>query len=192
MTNREDGLFGISDVPFRFVFLMWLTFTVQFYSQWDLFFLGVKPRTVPGLVGILTGPLIHSGFYHIFTNSIPILFLGTVVFFFYHKIGKAVFFSSYFIPNIFVWIFSPRPTCHIGASGIVYSLAAFLIVIGILKRDIISLLVATAIAMIYGSIFLYALLPQDVSVSWEGHLGGAITGTGVALYFHFRNSRTMM
>lgn len=192
MANREDGLFGISDLPFRFVFLLWLTFTVQFYTQWNLYLLGVKPRTLFGLVGILTGPLIHSGFYHIFTNSIPILFLGTVVFFFYNKIGKAVFLSSYFIPNIFVWLFSPRATYHIGASGMVYSLAAFLIVIGIFKRDIISLLVAAAIAMIYGSIFLYALLPQDTSVSWEGHLGGAITGIGVALYFHFRNSRTIV
>jgi membrane associated rhomboid family serine protease len=192
MSHREDGLFGISDLPFRFVFLMWLTFTVQFYTHWNLYFLGVMPRTIFGLVGILTGPLIHSGFYHIFTNSIPILFLGTVLFFFYNKIGKPVFFSSYFIPNIFVWIFSPRSTYHIGASGIVYALAAFLIVIGILKRDIISLFVAAAIAMIYGSIFMYALVPQDDSVSWEGHLGGAITGIGVALYFHFRNSRTIV
>ncbi len=186
MAGRSTGLFGISDLPFRLVFLMWLTFTVQFYTQWNLFFLGVKPHNFFGLIGILTGPLIHSGFYHIVSNSVPLLFLGTVLFFFYQEIGKAVFFSSYFIPNILVWLFSPRATFHIGASGMIYSLAAFLILFGILRRDFLSLLVSAAILAIYGSIFLYGLLPQDVSVSWEAHLGGAITGVGVAVYFYQR------
>jgi membrane associated rhomboid family serine protease len=187
MGDRKTGLFGISDLPFRFVFFMWLTFTVQFYTQWDLFFLGVKPRSLSGIIGIVTGPLIHSGFYHIVSNSIPILFLGTVLFFFYNKIGNSVFFSSYFIPNIIVWLFSPRPTFHIGASGMVFSLAAFLILFGLLRRDFFSLLVSVAIYLFYGGIFWYGLVPEDVSVSWEAHVGGALTGLGVAIYFHFKN-----
>ena len=185
MPNRHVGLFGVSDLPFRFVFLMWLTFTVQFYTQWNLFFLGVKSRNLFGLIGIFTGPLIHSGFAHIVSNSIPLLFLGTVLFFFYHKIGKTVFFSSYFLPNVFVWLVSVRPTYHIGASGMVYSLGTFLIAFGILRRDFWSLLVSASITLIYGSVFLYGLLPQDVRVSWEGHVGGAITGVGLAVYFQF-------
>jgi len=190
MPARNPGLFGVSDLPYRFVFLMWLTFTVQFYAPWDFFWLGVKPRTFFGLVGILTGPLIHSGLYHILSNTIPLLFLGTVLFFFYDRFGKPVFFGSYFCPNVFVWIFSPRQTYHIGASGMVYSLASFLIVMGILRLDFLSLLVSSVIAMIYGSIFLYGLLPQDIMISWEAHLSGALTGASLAVYFHFKNSST--
>lgn len=184
MSSRKTELFGVSDLPFRLVFLMWLTFTVQFYTHWNLFELGVMPRDLFGLVGILFGPLIHSGFYHILSNSAPILFLGTVLFFFYHKIGRHVFFNSYFLPNVFVWIFSPRQSFHIGASGMVYALAAFLIVFGALRRDFISVLVSLAIVTIYGSIFLYGMIPKDVGISWEGHLGGALTGVGTAIYFH--------
>ncbi len=183
MADRNAGLFGISDLPFRLVFLMWLTFTVQYYTQWNLFFLGVSPRNLFGLIGIITGPLIHGGFYHILSNSAPILFLGTVLFFFYNKIGKFVFFGSYFLPNIFVWLFSQRQTFHIGASGMVYALAAFLMVYGMLKREFFSMLVAIVVTMIYGSIFLYGLLPGDVSISWESHLAGAVAGAGMAAYF---------
>jgi membrane associated rhomboid family serine protease len=121
------------------------------------------------------------------SNSIPLLFLGTTLFFFYNRIGKSVFLASYFIPNIFVWLFSPRFTYHIGASGIVYSLASFLIVIGFLKREFFPLLVSAAVILIYGGIFLYGLVPTDVSISWESHLGGALTGLGVAVYYHFKN-----
>jgi membrane associated rhomboid family serine protease len=188
MANRSSGLFGVSDLHFRLVFLMWLTFTVQFYTHINLFFLGVQPRNLFGLIGILTGPLIHAGFYHIVSNTIPILFLGTVLFFFYNPIGRPAFLSAYFLPNVFVWLFSPRQTYHIGSSGMVYALAAFLIVFGILKRDFISLLVSAVVIAIYGSIFLYGLIPQDISISWEAHLGGALTGVATALYFHFKKS----
>jgi membrane associated rhomboid family serine protease len=187
MARKISGLWGISDLPFRFVFLMWVTFTVQFYTELNLYVLGVKPRNLFGLIGILTGPLIHSGFYHIMSNSIPILFLGTMLFFFYNRIGKSVFFASYFLPNVLVWLFSPRPTFHIGASGIVYSLAAFLIVIGFLKREFFPLLVSAVVILVYGGIFLYGLVPSDVSISWEAHLGGVLVGVSAALYHHFKN-----
>jgi membrane associated rhomboid family serine protease len=187
MSRKISGLWGISDIPFRFVFLMWVTFTVQFYTGLNLYVFGVKPRNLFGLIGILTGPLIHSGFYHIMSNSIPILFLGTMLFFFYNRIGKPVFFASYFLPNVLVWLFSPRSTFHIGASGIVYALATFLIVIGFLKREFFSLLVSAVVILGYGGIFLYGLVPQNVSISWEAHLGGFIVGFSVALYYHFKN-----
>jgi membrane associated rhomboid family serine protease len=70
---------------------------------------------------------------------------------------------------------------------LVYALASFLIVFGVLRRDFLSLLVSAVIVGIYGGIFLSGLLPQDVSISWEGHLGGALTGMGVAVYYHFKN-----
>jgi membrane associated rhomboid family serine protease len=187
MGEKQTGLFGVSDLPFRLVFLMWVTYTVQFYTSWDLFVLGVQARNLFGLIGLLAGPLIHSNLIHIFTNTFPLLFLGTVLFFFFERIGKPVFFSSYFFPNIFVWLVSPRDTYHIGASSMVYALAAFLIVFGILKRELWTVLVAAVVTVAYGSIFIYGLFPADTQISWEGHLGGAITGVGLAVYYKWFN-----
>lgn len=185
MPAKQTSLFGVSDLPFRLVFLIWVTYTVQFYTGWDLFVLGVQARSITGLIGLLTGPLIHSNLMHIFTNTFPLLFLGTVLFFFFEGIGKRVFFTCYFAPNLFVWLISPREHYHIGASSMVYALAAFLIVFGILKREVWTVTVAVVITLVYGSIFLYGLFPTDTSISWEGHLGGAITGVGLAVYFRW-------
>lgn len=186
MPPRQTSLFGVSDLPFRLVFLMWMTYTVQFYTGWDLFVLGVKARSLSGLIGIVTAPLVHSNIVHIFSNTFPLLFLGTVLFFFFEGVGRPVFMLCYFLPNVFVWLFSTRDMYHIGASGMVYALAAFLILFGMLKREFWSVIVAVTITALYGSIFVYGLFPTDTNISWEGHLGGAICGAGVALYYRFK------
>jgi membrane associated rhomboid family serine protease len=108
-----------------------------------------------------------------------LLLLGSVLFFFYERIGGIVFFRCYFITNILVWAFSPRVSYHIGASGLIYGLAAFLIFFGVIRGDVLSLLISIGIFLIYGSIF-YGILPTDPSVSWESHLAGALVGTVTA------------
>jgi membrane associated rhomboid family serine protease len=183
MPKQQTGFFGVSDLPFRLVFLMWVTYTVQFYTTWNLHLLGVKARTLTGLIGIITAPLIHSNVIHIFSNTFPLLFLATVLFFFFERIGRPVFLLCYFLPNMFVWFVSPRDTYHIGASGMVYALGTFLIIFGLLKREVWTVIVSVTISIIYGSVFFYGLLPADTQVSWEGHLGGALTGLGVAIYY---------
>lgn len=183
MPEKQTGFFGVSDLPFRLVFLMWVAYTVQFYTSWDLFVLGVKARTLSGLVGIITGPLIHSNLIHIFSNTFPLLFLATVLFFFFERIGRSVFLMCYFLPNVFVWLVSSRDTYHIGASGMVYALGTFLIIFGLLKREVWTVIVSVAISTIYGGVFFYGIIPTDSHVSWEGHVGGALTGLGAAVYF---------
>jgi membrane associated rhomboid family serine protease len=105
--------------------------------------------------------------------------LGTLLFFFYDRIGRTVFFRGYFVTNLLVWIFSPRPSYHIGASGLIYSLAAFLIVFGLLRQDFLSLLISIGVIIAYGGIF-YGVLPTDSYVSWESHLAGALVGVVTA------------
>jgi membrane associated rhomboid family serine protease len=175
----RQSFFGSAVVPFRLVFLMWLVFSFEFYFNINLAFLGIEPRTVSGLIGILTAPLIHGSFAHIVSNTMPLLFMGAVLFFFYGRIGEVVFFRCYFITNALVWIFSPRVSYHIGASGLIYGISAFLIFYGFLKRDFLSLIISVGIFMLYGGIF-YGVLPSDPTVSWESHLAGAAVGTYTA------------
>ena len=179
MAQSDTSFFGSSVVPFRLVFLMWLAFSIQFFYGIDLGFLGIKPRSISGISGILTAPMIHGNLSHVISNTLPLLFLGSILFFFYERIGGKVFFRCYFYTNILVWLLSPRASYHIGASGLIYGLSAFLIFFGLLRRDFVSLLISLAILFIYGGIF-YGVLPTDPHISWESHLAGALVGTVTA------------
>ena len=172
---QSKNVFDSSAIPFRLVFIMWLVFSIQFFYQIDLGYLGIKPRDIGGLIGILTAPMIHGSYMHLLSNTFPLLFLGTVLFFFYDRIGTIVFFRCYFITNILVWIFSPRASYHIGASGLIYGLASFLIFFGLIRQDFLSILISVAVIFAYGGIF-YGVLPMDPRVSWESHLAGALVG----------------
>jgi membrane associated rhomboid family serine protease len=179
----ERSIIGSSVVPFRVVFLMWLVFFLEVYG-WQLSNLGIHPRTVNGLIGIATAPLIHGNLSHLISNTVPLIFLGSTLFFFYHNIAGAVFFRSYFWTNILVWLFA-RPANHIGASGVVYGLAFFLIFFGIFRRDAISILISVLTLLLYGGVF-YGVLPTDPVVSWESHLAGALVGITSAVTFSKR------
>ena len=158
---------------------MWLSFSIEFFYGYDLGFLGIKPRSLEGLIGIFTAPMIHGSLAHLISNTLPLLFLGSTLFFFYEPIGRTVFFRCYFYTNILVWLFSPRVSYHIGASGLIYGLAAFLIFFGLLRKDFVSLLISIIVILLYGGIF-YGVLPMDSHVSWESHLAGASVGTFTA------------
>jgi membrane associated rhomboid family serine protease len=164
--------------PLRLVFLMWLSFSIQLYGQIDLGFLGILPRTVSGLIGILAAPLIHGSVSHLVSNTFPVLFLGSAVYIFYDRIATQVFFHGYFLTNVLVWVIG-RPYYHIGASGLVYALASFLIFFGIFRRNFRSILISTIVLLIYGGL-IYGIYPQDSFVSWESHLMGFIVGMGSA------------
>jgi len=164
--------------PIRLVFLMWVVFTLQTFTGIDLGFLGILPWSLTGLIGILTAPLIHGNYSHLISNTFPLLFLGIALFMFYRKHALMVFFQCYIITNLLVWVFG-RQFYHIGASGLVYGLAFFLIAIGIFKRKIISIMISIIVMLTYGGL-LYGLNPGNQSISWESHLFGAIVGVGTA------------
>src|SRR5688572_32915660 len=132
---------------------MWLVFSIEFYTDVSLSFLGIAPRSAFGLIGIFVAPLLHGDVVHLLSNTFPLLFLGATLFFFYGRIGNTVLLRCYFITNILVWLFSPRQSIHIGASGLVYGLSAFLIFFGLMRRDLMSLMISVAVMLAYGSIF---------------------------------------
>jgi len=167
----------------RFVFLMFAVFTVEQYSGMDFGFLGIYPLSVEGLIGIFTAPLIHGSPEHILSNALPMLILGGILFYFYEGIATRVFLHSYFFTNILVWVLG-RPFYHIGASGLVYGLAFFLISFGLFQRNIRSILITVGTILLYGGL-VYTVFPLDERVSYESHLFGAITGVVTA--FTLRN-----
>lgn len=178
---EDRSILGSAVVPLRVIFLMWLAFFLDYVYGWQLDGLGIFPRSSFGLIGIFTAPLIHGNLEHLVSNTVPLLFLGASLFFFYPSIGRRVFFRTYFWTNILVWLFA-RPSIHIGASGLVYGLAFFLIFFGFFRRDIISLIISVLTLLLYGGVF-YGVLPTDPRVSWESHLAGALVGVTSAVTF---------
>lgn len=184
MANNRT-IIGSSIPPFRLVFLMWLVYYAERNLGYDLGVFGIHPRELFGLLGILFAPLLHGGVIHLISNTIPLLFLGSVLYFYSPRLAPAVFIRCYFITNVFVWLFA-RPSIHIGASGLIYGLASFLIFYGLFKRDFQSLFISVIVLCLYGGIF-YGVLPSNAYISWESHLFGAMVGIWTAI--SFRNKK---
>ena len=172
--------FDSSVVPFRLVFLMWAAFYAEFMWGWPLHYFGIRPRNPMGIIGIFSAPMLHGDLNHLISNTVPLLFLGTVLFFFYERIAGIIFFRAYFWTNLLVWLFGRQDSNHIGASGLVYGLAFFLIFFGIFRRDFTSILISVVVITMYGGV-MYGVLPTDPLISWEAHLGGALVGVYTAV-----------
>ena len=162
-------------VPFRMVFVMWLIYYVQIKTGWDLGAWGIYPRTWQGLIGIVTGPLIHGSLRHIIGNTIPLIVLGGLLFWYYPRIATRVYWHCYLFTGILVWALA-RPSYHIGSSGLVYAQGYFLVFMGLLYRDLRTLLVSLMVVGLYGGLFT-GVFVIDERVSWESHLMGAVVGS---------------
>lgn len=167
--------------PLFFLIILWLIKIVEYTLDESFANLGVYPLKIKGLIGIITAPLIHSNFSHLISNSTPILLLSFSLFYFYRKVAYRVFFLIYFISGLWVWV-SARPSFHIGASGIVYGLAAFLLLSGILRRNINLMGLSLLIIFLYGSL-IWGIFPMEQKISWESHLMGMIAGIVLAIYY---------
>lgn len=146
---------------------------------------GVKPGDVTSLAGIAFMPLIHSkdGFEHIINNSVPIaILLGTLIYY-YRKVALRVFIISWVATGLGLWLFATNTNnFHIGMSGVIYALAGFLFVSGVLRKYLPLQAISLFVAFVYGSM-IWGIFPTESHVSWEGHLSGLVTGIILAIVF---------
>ena len=167
--------------PLLFPIVLWVVHLLSLLFNEDLSKLGLLPRNLVGLLGILTSPLIHADFSHLISNTIPLIILGWIIFSFYPKVSYMLFLFIYFFTGLLVWIFA-RQVFHIGASGVVYGFVSFLFFSGIFRRDNTSIALALIITFLYGGL-VWGMIPGWKGISWESHLFGAITGLVAAYLF---------
>lgn len=177
----RKNIYESLSVPFRLALIMWSVFFIEIGFGINLAFLGIWPRETFGLVGIITGPAIHGNSLHLLSNTIPLMFLGATLFLFYERIAGKVFFLCYIITGMLVWLLA-RPTFHIGASGVIYGLASFLICFGFFRKDFRSLFISIVMVFFYGGL-IYGVLPNQAGISWESHLFGGMVGAASAFYY---------
>lgn len=177
-------MFRSTVIPFIVVLLLWAVFLVELAGDYDFGFLGVYPLRWSGLPGILTAPFVHGDFSHLLANSVPLIVLGSALFFFYKDLAIKILALIWVITGIWVWVVA-RPAYHIGASGIVYGLAMFLFASGIIRKHTGLMAVALVVVFLYGSL-VWGIFPEffpERNISWESHLAGLLTGLILAFFF---------
>ena len=160
---------------------LWLVKFIEWKSGHLLTEFGVFPRTTNGLIGILTSPFIHGDFKHIVSNSLPLLVLGAAIFYFYDTLAFKVFAWVYLLGGFWLWL-GGRESYHIGASGLVYGLTAFLFFSGMFRRDTRLMAISMLVVFLYGGM-VWGLFPLFKGVSWEAHLFGSIAGILLAMVY---------
>lgn len=136
------------------------------------------PRTAWGLLGILTMPFLHSNFGHLLANLGALVVLLGFVFAFHPKRMAHVVIRVILLGGALLWLFG-RPENHVGASGLIYGLAGFIIVSGIVQRRSLPVAAAVGVAVMYGTSLFWGLVPVDPGISWDGHLSGGLAGAFV-------------
>lgn len=169
-------------IPFIFVSLIWLVKVSEFLFSADLHFLGIYPQRISSLPGIFTSPFIHADIKHLLNNTLPLFILGSALFFFYSQVAFRVLFWLFLLTGTAVWL-TGRPSWHIGASGIIYGLASFLFISGIIRRHIPLMGLSLLVAFIYGEM-VWGIFPGfRLNISWESHMLGAAAGLFLALWY---------
>jgi membrane associated rhomboid family serine protease len=153
----------------------------------DLDQYGIEPREVDGLIGVATAPFLHAGFGHLVGNTIPFLFLGAVI-----AVGglARVAIATVIIAvvgGLGTWLVAPEGSIHIGASGIVFGYATYLLTRGFFSRSPWHLGVGLLVLLVYGSTLLFGLVPTP-GVSWQGHFFGGVGGIIAARVIHARRA----
>jgi membrane associated rhomboid family serine protease len=161
-----------------FVGAIWVVYFVSLaYPGLDQY--GVIPRRPGGLVGIAAMPFLHANLHHLVSNTIPLIVLLILLAGSRAESWEVVALISC-LGGLLLWIFG-RPAVHIGASGLISGLVAFLMLSGFLERRLSSLLIALVVGFLYGGSLIMGVLPHfGSSISWDGHLCGAVAGGLVA------------
>jgi membrane associated rhomboid family serine protease len=169
-------------IPLAFIAAMWLVKLVEYSAGIELYTWGLHPRKLSGLTGVILAPLLHGDLNHLLSNTLPILVLGFAILNGFPRISLRVFSWIYLLTGLWVWI-AARPVYHIGASGIIYGMAFFLLAMGIFTRDRRAMALSMLVVFFYGGLF-WGLLPTEDRISWESHLIGAIAGIFTAWIYH--------
>jgi membrane associated rhomboid family serine protease len=161
--------------------LMWLAEIVDTLDNHQLDQYGIQPRETDGLVGIAAAPFLHAGFGHLISNTIPFVAMGVVIALQGVKRLLAVTAIVALVSGFGTWLVAPANTLHIGASGIVFGYATYLIARGFFDRDWLEIAVGLIVGAIWGTVLLGGVQPQE-GISWQGHLFGAIGGVLAAYW----------
>ncbi len=159
-----------------FVAVMWIVEVLDaVIFRHRLNMLGIRPRSISGLWGILFMPFLHGNFAHLIANTVPFVTLGWLIMLRETSDFLMVTMIAMLTSGLGVWIVGAPYTVHIGASGVVFGYLGYLLLRGYFERSLTAIGFSIVVALLYGGT-LFGLLPLQRGVSWEGHLFGFLGG----------------
>jgi membrane associated rhomboid family serine protease len=171
------------------VALMWATEVVDVIAGHRLDDYGIHPRDVDGLAEILSAPFLHAGFGHLISNTLPFAVMGAAIAL--GGLARVAFVTLIVavVSGLGTWLVAPSNSVHLGASGVVFGYAAYLVTRGVLSRRLTELAIGVVVVGVWGFGLLQGLLPQE-RISWQAHLFGAIGGVIAASVLAERSRKT--
>jgi membrane associated rhomboid family serine protease len=161
------------------VLLMWGLEVVDTALDHRLDQYGIEPREVDGLDGVVAAPFLHVGFGHLAANTVPFVAMGLVIALEGPLRLLGVTAITAVVSGLGTWLIAPADTIHLGASGVVFGYASYLIARGLFNRRVAEIAIGVVVALLWGGALLAGLEPQQ-GISWQGHLFGAIGGVVAA------------
>ncbi len=165
-------------VPLGLMLGIWTVYLMEIRMGVNLNQWGIYPRTLKGLVGVVTGPFIHSSPGHLYNNTLPLVILSAALFYFYRPVAWKTLLLGTLLTGLITWAIG-RSSYHIGASGVIYLLASFIFFKGVFSRYYRLVALSLIVVFLYGGMLWYIFPIQD-EISWEGHLAGALSGLVLA------------
>lgn len=182
--EERNRLFVSFIVPVAFAVVMWTVKAVEAMFGLDFSFLGIQPRMAAGVPGVFLFHFIHGSWEHLFANTLPIIVLGAMLYYFYRPIATKVWLILMLSTGTLTWC-SAVGGCHVGASALIYGLAFFLMCSGFVRKNKSLVVISFLVIFLYGSL-VWGLFPKyaiDNNISWEGHGSGFIMGIVLAFFY---------
>jgi len=171
-----------------FVLLLVVMFAAQQAMDWRAF--AVLPQSAAGLLGVLTAPLLHGSPEHLGANAVSLLLLGTLAGAVYPRATVRALPLLWLGSGLGAWLLGEAGSRHLGASGLGHGLLFLVFALGLLRRDRASIAAAMIALFLYGGMLL-TVLPREIGVSWQSHLGGAVAGVAAAFAFRHRDPKPL-
>ena len=172
---RRDGI----QTVLALAGVMWIVEIVDAVVGQRLDEAGIEPRDVEGLTGVIAAPFLHADFAHLAANTVPFLVLGFVIALSGALRVVAVTVIVALVSGLGTWLTAASGTLHVGASGVVFGYATYLLARGFFNRHPLEIAIGVVVGVVWGGALLAGLEPQE-GISWQGHLFGAIGGVVAA------------
>ncbi len=176
MRQSAEGLSLLAGI----VAIMWIVEVINSLDSYKLDRDGaIVPRNVDHLWSVLTSPFLHVGFQHLIDNTIPLVFMGVII-----ALRGAVRLALVTLIVILVgglgtWLIAPAGTGTVGASGVVFGYATYLLARGLFDRSALEILTGVIVGAVWGGALLSSIVPHT-GISWQAHVCGAIGGVVAA------------
>jgi membrane associated rhomboid family serine protease len=164
----------------------WITLGINAMLGGWLNRFGIIPRSIDGLRGILFAPFLHGNLAHLTANSLSFLVLGWLVLATGRRNFARVSVLAALGSGVTSWVLGAPNSVHIGASGVIFGYLGYLMLSGVFARKFSTIALSVAVTAAWGAM-VWGVLPGQMGVSWQGHLGGFVGGVLAARWIHARS-----